>query len=132
MRNFVGILLVFAIVAACSRSHVASVQQSKNSATEKPPVKLDLSTPDRTVKSYWALLTDSPPPPPPTAEQQRATDQYHNMMSSVMEGAALQWHRKVWSNDVTEIIERTVIEVKVESDSRAVVMARLRNVTPIP
>ncbi len=53
MSRFVAVAVLSAVMAACAPEK--SVQPSESASTALPPgPKLDMSTPDRALKSYWA------------------------------------------------------------------------------
>jgi len=94
-------------------------------------VQLDVSTPDRALKSYWALkdqvlrrsaeITNRV-----REERNRARDAMKPVVSDEVLGS---YH---YSPIELESFSRDILEVKVESESRAVVNAIIKNITPLP
>lgn len=133
MRKWPCILAVTGI-AACDRGNSASVTQQ---ALTKPPnfATPDLSTPDRAVRSWWAVKDTADAyayrtyiansDVIPGSREQRAA------VASITIGAA-NTNVIAPERPTRESYSREILKVKQESESRAVVTARVRNVTPIP
>ncbi len=95
------------------------------------PVEIDMTTPDRALKSYWKVQ-----------DQIRAAyfehdkaqlSAYHRIQAPaerVMTGAAFNGI-KLKPVEFSTFI-RDIIDVNVESESRAVIIASIKNSTPIP
>lgn len=125
LRTIAGLTLA-ALLAGC-------LEQPRAPAPPPPP-QFDGSTPDRAIKSYWAikdweqkaiktwLAMDDPTTV--AVWEQRALVLTDKLLRSKQEGRARY--------AVIQIYEREIQEVKVESDSRAVVVATVRNTTPLP
>jgi hypothetical protein len=106
--------------------------QATTQATELPEVAaIDVSTPDKALKSYWAVND---------IERQRLQGVHREHHAKV---EAVRAQRKdvmtgtlVASLKVREYpletFTRDIIEVKVESESRAVIVTLLKNTTPVP
>jgi hypothetical protein len=110
------------------------------SKTESPPskavvapenVQLDLATPDKALKSYWAVRDFVRAKQTELVE--RAKGDFRSaekQMGEVADGALA----KAFSADSLppETFARDLIDVKVESESRAVIIAVIKNSTPVP
>src|SRR5688500_8475453 len=95
----------------------------------------DLATPEGALRSYWSLLDwreqalrERGPVDPTEAA-------YHRQMMEITAGRTRQFYQSVRS--VVEARRRTKLERKIvsntqESPQRAVIVANIRNVTPVP
>lgn len=96
---------------------------------------LDTSTPDRALQSYWRVL-DFPSEKP---EMKAVTAAYRRMQ---LPQRAAAWRRVTdgvvladkadTASYPDQVYEREIVEVKAESETRSVIIARMRNVTPVP
>jgi hypothetical protein len=103
------------------------------SSVAQPP--LDLATPEGALRSYWGLLDwreqalrERGPVDPTEAA-------YHRQMMEITAGRTRQFYQSVRS--VVEARRRTKLERRIvsntqESPHRAVIVANIRNVTPVP
>ncbi|HLM69199.1 MAG TPA: hypothetical protein VK358_16795 [Longimicrobium sp.] len=96
---------------------------------------LDLSTPDRALRTYWHIrsMADTIGQPVDTAavrfqNWQRAD----SVLARVYGGDALAEYRRVREPAKRQRYSREILAVEPESDTRATVLARIRNVTPVP
>jgi hypothetical protein len=95
-------------------------------------VQIELGTPDKALKSYWAVRDSVRGKMRELGiqikEQIKAAEA---QMNAVAEGSLLEYSN---SRDAAplETFARDIIDVKVESESRAVVTAVIKNTTPIP
>lgn len=116
--------------AANAPSGASTPDVSANSAPKPPAV--DLSTPDRAMRSFWATLDHVE-----LAEHMERQKQLSGLlavrapMAAVTIGdyakeavAAFKAERETFAREISE--------VKVESESRAVVLTTVRNTTPVP
>lgn len=113
---------------ACGNAPHTGGMSTETKAT-KPAV--DLSTPDRAIKSYWAMVD--------------ATNaaEYEIILESRSRHRDVRARlNSLFSADVRnslepeymreEIFSRDIVSVDVETESRAVIVATIRNATPIP
>ena len=94
-------------------------------------INLDLATPDKALKSYWAVRDSVRAKRAELfAQSKEGFQSAEAQMSEVADGALA----KSFSFDTipVETFLRDLIDVKVESDSRAVIVAVIKNSTPIP
>jgi hypothetical protein len=89
--------------------------------TELPTV--DQSTPDRALKSYWAVQDSL------RQDGSEARNPYVEHLARLVTGGAEADLKAV---PIKLVLERDILELRQESDSRASAMVRIRNVTPIP
>ncbi|TXI03113.1 MAG: hypothetical protein E6Q76_14295 [Rhizobium sp.] len=136
--RLLAILLVCLTLTACKLTEDDDSPQDASAQCPSKPsnagidkIAIDRSTPDRALKSYWALKD----------------------AISVQQG--LQWNRAAMEANASmdrlglaaspEIVaekmvlrergyrfERELLEVRAESETRAVASARMRNITPVP
>ena len=94
----------------------------------------DLSSPDRALKSYWAMQDWTRKTDVSDEELARYAvrrKEWLEAMTLVLTGEELSDKQKVPSPTLEEY-ERDILEVRVETDTRAVALVRIRNVTPVP
>ncbi len=128
MRKFtICTAVLLAGLAACSKTE--SPPSERKIASAK--VTLDLATPDKALKSYWAVRDSVRAKAVELFVQNKEGFQSAEaQMSAVVDGALA----KTFSFDIPpiETFSRDLIDVKVESDSRAVIVVVIKNSTPIP
>lgn len=94
---------------------------------------VDLSTPDRALRSFWDLrsLNDSTLGlrVDTLSDAYRARRRWQAAYRGVVGGAALQ---EFDEEDATQSFAREIVDVDQQTESRAVILARIRNTTPIP
>jgi hypothetical protein len=98
------------------------------------PETLDTSSPDRAVRSYWlvwdALQLDDTSFAGAQALRSERVALVDSAWRRVLDGAA--WAEQSEPIDLTiSRYDREIVEVKAESETRAIVIARIRNATPI-
>lgn len=116
-------------LSACSKTETAPEPGKSPIASAK--VTLDLSTPDKALKSYWAVRDSTHAKE--FAVLSQATSQLAEagaQLAEVAEGALAK--EMVIRPGRSETYSRDIIDVKVESESRAVIIALIKNSTPIP
>lgn len=128
MRKFIictAVLLV--TLAACSKTELPPSER-KNTSIK---VNIDLATPDKALKSYWAVRDSVRAKQFELFTQSKEGFQSAEAKMSEVADEALS---KSLSFDITPIdtFSRDLIDVKVESESRAVIVALIKNSTPIP
>jgi hypothetical protein len=104
-------------------------------AQSRSPPPADLASPEGALRSYWAVLDwreealrERGPADPTEAA-------YHRQMMEITAGRTRQFYQSVQS--VVEARRRTKLERRIvsntqESPQRAVIVANIRNVTPVP
>ena len=118
------------LLSSCSQQ---AAPDTKAAVSSPQWPKSDVSTPDNALRSYWAkrdalrkygqgLLADQ------TAKLAGVRKELEVVM---VEPVAREFPDFA-SNIVNETFSRDILEVKVETGSRAVVIAVLKNTTPIP
>jgi hypothetical protein len=96
-------------------------------------VPIDISTPDNALKSYWAVRDSI------SAQQFGARNLYEDSdrnkrAESQMASVSEQPISKIFTEDtrVLDSYSREIVEVKIESESRAVIIVVVKNTTPVP
>lgn len=108
---------------------------ARNTPLPDSAFALDLSTPDRALRTYWHIrsMADTIGQPVDTAavrfqNWQRAD----SVLARIYGGDALAEYRRTHQAPVRQRYAREILAVEPESDTRATVLARIRNVTPVP
>ncbi|MDR0274126.1 MAG: hypothetical protein LBI48_02060 [Burkholderiaceae bacterium] len=128
-----AIALVAAFLAGCGQS-TSSAPSSASTVTQPTPpakVQIDLSTPDKALKSYWAVK-DSVRAVSVELISKFDSDMkpYRKQVNAVTSEAITNSFFVV--DNVFETFSRDIIKVDVESESRAVIFVVIRNTTAIP
>lgn len=100
-------------------------------------VAVDLSTPDRALRSYWAVRDENRRARAAIEREfrMRARDDIQRADRQLTEVVAPAMVADLQANfdpPPAETYSRDIMEVKVESESRAVILVVIRNTTPIP
>jgi hypothetical protein len=114
-------------LTACSKTEPPSPDKKIASAK----VTLDLATPDKALKSYWAVRDSVRAKHNELYVQlKEGYESADAQISAVADGALA----KSFAFDAApiETFSRDLIDVKVESESRAVIVVVMKNSTPIP
>lgn len=121
------IATIFTMCFAVGCSQKAGVEE-KHEVTQ---IKIDKSTPDKAIKSYWAARDK-------VREERRnwyvsnlnTLQNMESTYSELVNGDV----REGWKagEEIAETFIRDIIEVKVESESRAVILVAIKNTTPVP
>lgn len=127
MKNFLKLAtVVVAMLGACSKTGVTPPEKHAHLT-----ISVDLSTPDRAIKSYWAVRDSV------RSNQHEVITQAMDALAraeaqtiEVSEGALAK--ELVGRQYRLEMFARDILDVKVESESRAVITALIKNSTPIP
>lgn len=128
MRKFtICIAVLLATLTACSKTEPLPSERKVSSVK----VNLDLATPDKALKSYWAVRDSVRSKQVELFAQNKEGYQSAEAQMSEVADDALA---KNFSFDIIpfETFSRDLIDVKVESESRAVIIAVIKNSTPIP
>jgi len=125
-----------ALLFACSKGEQASPTTPPPKAAPTVPIaeknpdpEIDTTTPDRALKSYWAVGDWI------RAKQlekyDAATKAAERKLIERVTAGMVQKNRMDRDRPF-QLFDRQIDEVKVETDSRAVAIVTIRNVTPIP
>lgn len=123
IRTLIAALVL--TLAGCGAREPNSAQQPQEATLAVP---LDLSTPDQALKSYWRSI-DAIRLKVVTNRQSSAQRQYDAMLKRVTLPGLIE---DTPEEGKPETFLRDIENVDIQSDSRAVVIARIRNSTPIP
>lgn len=96
-----------------------------------PGVEIDTSSPDNALKSWWRVLDHREQIT--SAECAKRNAEYFALFERVAQGDPLRQYTAMEREYCApETYEREIHEVETESETRAVIFAKIRNVTPIP
>jgi len=110
---------------ACDNTHPR--QGAGADANAAPAIELD--TPDRALRSYWAVMDWGRAQPIADEEVQREARRVELFNRTVIQDLAREASpRSIYE----ETFDRDILEVKQETPSRAVITVVVRNTTPIP
>lgn len=131
-----GTTMVVICLAACQEGASRPVEPSGSNGQGPKLVPAsdllgDRSTPDRAVQSWWAFLDrgDSLTAVDSTDHSFRQNEEFAKARRSLLGGTALQKSDEV---AVPYRYVREIVEVDSETNTRAVVITKIRNITPIP
>jgi hypothetical protein len=119
-RNLL-ILALCVTASSCTKESVPEAQVAR--------AQIDLSTPDKALKSYWAVRDENRQRREVTYSKIRGDLATEEKRLADVASSEL-WRRQVPS--ATETFTRDILDLKVESESRAVVAVNVRNSTPVP
>lgn len=125
-------MLLSSLFAAMLVSGCGNQSTSENNEAAAPPPTIDVSTPDRAVKSLWAAI-----------DWHRAVEAA-DAKRLAKSGPELSWQKLYAQLNGKEIVaqstktfefekySREILQANVETESRAVVLAVIKNITPLP
>ncbi|HST58147.1 MAG TPA: hypothetical protein VLK84_05660 [Longimicrobium sp.] len=142
LRRFLALIACAASVAACGgdggrgeAEKADAAVGARNTPLPDSAFAVDLSTPDRALRTYWHLrsMADTIGQPVDTAavrfqNWQRAD----SVLARIYGGDALAEYRRTHKASVRQQYAREILQVEPQSETRATVLARIRNVTPVP
>lgn len=108
----------------CSSLVVAATSGTLDTVDAKPPV-IDLSTPEGTLKSYWALKAWN------DLDHRNVTLRYVDLMGQLSTAGAKEFFASI-PQRLSTSVERTILEVTLETPTRVAVLVNIKNTTPIP
>lgn len=106
----------------------------KQASSPVPTVEINLSSPDLAVKSWWRIMDMRMQFELETCNFYKAKrDEVHQQLMKIAQESAYRDLEK-WINTpcVLERFSREIQEVKMETETRAVVFVKIANATPIP
>ncbi|KRC26606.1 hypothetical protein [Acidovorax sp. Root219] len=106
-------------------------KQPQAAQTAPLPVA-DVSTPDRALKSYWAQIDWLTASDHALKRHNRAGDSFQQGTAGLSKVATAQLVSDVKFEQPLYTYSREISEAKVETDSRAIVVTKIRNSTPLP
>ena len=128
MKNItvIGVIVLMGLIA-CSKTEPPPSAEKHTTIN----VPLELATPDKALKTYWAVrdsvgvkLTEEYTM---TADRAKVAQ---SQLGMVVDAPLLK--SLTAFNLTPETFSRDILEVKVESESRAVIVAVIKNTTPLP
>lgn len=117
-----------------------SVGELKAALDARDALAIDASTPDQAVRSLWALQDAAEKARcvaraalekhgDPTVRRYWLLEQDPRTLG-LFRGNALRWQQP--RPCITQVFDREINDIKVETDTRAIVRATVKNVTPVP
>jgi hypothetical protein len=142
VRHSLLVLTCAASVLACGgggdpggAAKADSAASARNRPLPDTAFAVDLSTPDRALRTYWRIrsMADTIGQPIDTAavrfqNWQRAD----SVLARIYGGDALAEYSRTRQPSLHPRYTREILAVEPETDTRATVLARIRNVTPVP
>lgn len=137
MRQFLAAVSVVLVISACGNdATVESIAAEASSTSDieviEPP-QLDFSSPDRSVRTYWQVQDYARQAQEAVRVVAMTAPEYaliQELELAVVAGDARR-AREMPYREINEMA-REIVEVQQQTDTRAVVIARLRNISPIP
>lgn len=136
------ILTCTACLCACGKEGVAggaakveSVRSARDTPLPDSAFAVDLSTPDRALRTYWHIKSMADTigaPVDTTAARFQNWARADTVLARIYGGDALAEYRRIRKSQPRQQYLREILQVDQESDTRATVLARIRNVTPVP
>lgn len=143
--KLVPIILTMLLVAGCQPSGepLNTKSQNSQSSTKPPSLVIDISTPDRALKSYWLakdILLKAVPEVRAKADAMQ-TDEFLKILNrmkfeKITTGDVLSAHHgELGKHDDTPSFSeysREIVDIKQDTESRATAVVKIRNSTAIP
>lgn len=126
-----AIALTIGLAACTDQASTNATQTGSTTVVPAAPVA-DTSTPDRTVKSLWALLDWHATIIRAQIERDKQSPNeqaLQKLWGQVAVPAIDEGKNKRYPK---ELIGRTILQANIETETRAVVIAEIKNETPIP
>lgn len=135
--------VVFVLLGGCSNERVGSGNKSAGTEGAQPasvqtmPPAIDVTTPDRALKSYWQTKdarrkiefdwrnAQNP-------EREKLYGKIGFDARKLMTGDVLSVHQAIYKRSQFVEYSRELVDVKLDTESRATAMVKVRNSTPIP
>ena len=130
MKNIIFVSIAAASLYGCGEGKMAaSASDPKPSSSE---IVIRTGSPDEAVKSWWAIRDEEYRLAIAICRQERETQKKHvsEKVEKVAAGHLLAMYK--WLGCTPDIYEREIESVKVESETRGLVFATVKNVSPIP
>jgi hypothetical protein len=98
------------------------------------PLVIETASPDQAVKSWWRVLDlrEKNNTEKCNAQLKSTTPPFAAYLPKVVQGEVLRTLTAKEQVCTEDLYEREIQEVKAESETRAIVFATIKNVTPIP
>ncbi len=132
MKIFLSAIALTIGLAACTDQASTNATQAGAATTVPAAPVADTSTPDRTVKSLWALLDWHATIIRAQVERDKQSPNeqaLQKLWGQVAVPAIGEGKNKPYPK---ELIGRTILQANIETETRAIVIAEVKNETPIP
>jgi hypothetical protein len=145
-KNWLGVAVWCVLLASCGRGAPTETGAAieKPVAAAEPLPALDTQSPDAVVRSYWALQDwaaknstkelrlDVGPTLQKFLDTRIELSGGDFRAATEKEAKGTRNPFPTDSSDIPRVVQRDILEVKNESQTRAIVLTKIRNVTPIP
>jgi hypothetical protein len=121
--------------AAGGGAKADSVPSARNRPLPDSAFAVDLSTPDRALRTYWHIKSMADTigaPVDTTAARYRNWQRADTALARIYGGEALAEYGRTRQPQPRQRYLREILAVEPETETRATVLARIRNVTPVP
>lgn len=136
MRRLIAVAAVSVVLVGCqddvgtTKNNSVAVKEVAKAEESEPPPPIEVTSPDQALKSYWAVLD----------WRARVSDQQNKAtLQSKLTASMDETYAKVATPAIYErrsytlsTFDREIVEAKVETDTRATILATIKNSTPIP
>lgn len=135
------VLACAAVLGACGggapggAAKADSAAGAREAALPDSAFAVDLSTPERALRSYWHVkeMADTLVAPADSAAvRYRDWRRADTTLARIYGGVALAEYRRSRRPRVRQRYAREILDIDQAAEGRAIVLARIRNVTPIP
>lgn len=151
-RKVLFVLLLSSLLVSCSQETTGSAAAQDEvtesggndaAAIEALPA-IDNRSPDSVIKTHWALydwMQTNSCKLTPITPREREIAEYRDALTTLGSGSFLEEQLRnlelgldpcAQASQSRFVFQREIVEVKSESETRSVVFAKIRNVTPIP
>lgn len=118
------------MICGCSQSGNDTSTLQQNNA-KAPELKIDTTTPDKTIKSYWAVMDAMRAWNAEFGKKHtKDVSEASGKLPDVMTASLAKPYRS--QPEEPETFDRDIIKVEMETESRATVIAKIKNTSPIP
>lgn len=131
VRSFMLAVSLALCISACGGGGDTDIRDFKSVGSKVAMPDVDLSTPDRAIKSYWATLDAIRMTEHEMGLQVRSHFREAAAPLNSLFTAEVRRTREGRETAI-ESFNRDIASVEVETESRAVIVATIRNTTPIP
>lgn len=138
VRRLFAVVTCTACAGACGGGGAGTEQATPSETDRSLPdsaFAVDLGTPEQALRSYWRLkaITDTiGAPADTTAVRFRDWRRADSVLAHVYGGDALAEYRRAHQPVQRQQYDREILQVEPQSQTHATVLARIRNVTPVP
>lgn len=129
MRAMFFVAIAALCLSACNKPSGTTEKVAASSDRSISKIPLDLTSPDNALKSYWAAKDEVRRAVDLKSDEETA---FGKEVRSLLEKVAAPGIFDFNHRPVLETFSRDIEDVDVQSETRAVIIARIKNITPIP